>query len=575
MPSVEVIPTRRHADDRDPRRRAGSEEQVDDRLRDVLRLALRGVGVHPEPRSRVDLDDRAPRLADGDGDVGADEVDAGDVEPDHARRHLGDLDVVGMGLLGPVDRRSPGRHVPGQRELDGRPGRRHRLHLEALLADELDGRLGDGDLGEDLLVTDAAARIRVRDLHQLAHRVRAVAGHGGRDALGDRRDLPADDEAAIVAAVDVRLDDDLARPRLAPGVRECAPNIVLRAEIEMDAPAVVAVERLDDARVAELPGGADGCVLVVDDLRARDGQAGRVEQPVREVLVARDVDRDAGRPRCHRRADPLLVDALAELDERVAVETDERDVARGGLVDDRLGGRSERLPLGEPDQPLELDAEVEGMGGVLRGDEVVDEADRELAGLQADGLLAELVDDVVPALLARAAGLAVAGVRAGEVLELEGDVLGDVARPRAVAEPGEESAAPVERAGVVLERGHEGDEAVHEARDRVRRERLEGAEVDQHPDDRRPRPVVRPAEHARLEDAERRLGGGAPTGGAVGRGAGSRALRAWARSAGGDRRRDGTVGIDLRCASLLGQRGCLHPLVGVSSMRVPLPPGVP
>ena len=73
MPSVEVIPTRRPislrmwaiirtvvvlpfvpvtADDRDARRAARREERVDDRLRDVLRLALGRVGVHPEARAR-------------------------------------------------------------------------------------------------------------------------------------------------------------------------------------------------------------------------------------------------------------------------------------------------------------------------------------------------------------------------------------------------------------------------------------------------------------------------------------------------------------------------------------------
>ena len=51
------------------------------------------------------------------------------------------------------------------------------------------------------------------------------------------------------------------------------------------------------------------------------------------------------------------------------------------------------------------------------------------------------------------------GRRAGEVLELERDVLGDVAGPGAVLEPGDEPAAPAEGAGVVLEAGQGLDEA--------------------------------------------------------------------------------------------------------------------
>ena len=110
-----------HRDDRDAGRRAGREQQVDDRLGDVLRLALGRVGVHPEAGRRVDLDDAAAGLAHRLGDVGADEVDAGDVEADDARRRLRDLDVVGVGLDRPVDGRAAGRHVAGERELDQAP----------------------------------------------------------------------------------------------------------------------------------------------------------------------------------------------------------------------------------------------------------------------------------------------------------------------------------------------------------------------------------------------------------------------------------------------------------------------
>ena len=50
------------------------------------------------------------------------------------------------------------------------------------------------------------------------------------------------------------------------------------------------------------------------------------------------------------------MDALAELDEAEAVEPDVRDVAAGGLVEERLGAGAEREPLGEEDEPLELGA---------------------------------------------------------------------------------------------------------------------------------------------------------------------------------------------------------------------------
>ena len=248
----------------------------------------------------------------------------------------------------------------------------------------------------------------------------------------------------------------------------------------------------------------DRLLLGLDHLGARHGQAGRVEQLVRQVLVRGDVDADRRRLRGHRRADPLLVDAVAELDQRVAVEADERDVAADRLVDERLRGRAERAALGHPDERLELGREVEEDRGVVRCDQVVDQPDGHDAGLEPDHLLAVLEDAVVLPVRAGRAGLAVADVGAGEVLELERDVLGDVARPRPLAEPRDEAAAAAERAGVVLERRDQGDQGVGEVRQQVRGVLLEHAEVDQHADDRLARPVVRPAQHPGLEDAQRR-----------------------------------------------------------------------
>ena len=296
--------------------------------------------------------------------------------------------------------------LPVRASLTRVPFGRPIVEPEALGADELLGGLVELDPGQDLLVADAAARVLVGDVDELADGVLAVADDARRDALGDRGDLAADDEAAVVVAGDVALDDEVAGAALGEGARgtPCGrpPPI---AEVEVDAAAVVAVERLDDARVADArarrrpPRPRSG--------RPRCAGTGRpAESSSRFVRLLSDAmsTRDAGRPRGHRRPDPLLVDALAELDERVAVEPDVRDVAAGGLVEDRLGRRPERLPLGEQDEPLELGHEVDRDRRVVRGDEVVDEGDGDLAGLDPDVLLAVLVDHVVAAVLAGARG---------------------------------------------------------------------------------------------------------------------------------------------------------------------------
>ena len=310
--------------------------------------------------------------------------------------------------------------------------------------------------------------------------------------------------------VDVALDHDHARAALPQGAREGGSHGLLGAQVEMDAPPVVAVERLEDAGEADPLRRGDRRVLRLDDVGAGHRETGRVEQPIGQALVRRHVDADGRGLGRHRRPDALLVDPVAELDERVAVQADERDVAAHRFVDERLRRRPEGLALGQPDQILELGREVEEEIGVVRRHEVVDQRRRHPARLQADGLLAVLVDAVVLAPRAGGAGLAVADVGSGEVLELERDVLGDVAGPGAVTQAGDEPAAPAEGAGVVLERRQERDERVGEARDLVGREVLQDPEIDQQADDRLARPVVGTAQDAGLEDAQRgqRLGRG-------------------------------------------------------------------
>ena len=114
-------------------------------------------------------------------------------------------------------------------------------------------------------------------------------------------------------------------------------NRIVAAQVEMDAPAVVTVERLDDARESDPAGRLDGRLFGGDDGALRHRQPGGIEEPVRQALVARDVDADRRGDRRHGRPDPLLMNAQPELNEAMPIEPDVGDVAAGRLVEDRLG----------------------------------------------------------------------------------------------------------------------------------------------------------------------------------------------------------------------------------------------
>src|SRR5262249_12634707 len=147
--------------------------------------------------------------------------------------------------------------------------------------------------------------------------------------------------------------------------------------------------------------------------------------------------------------DPLLVDALTELHQRVLVQPDPRDVSAFGLVDDGLGRRPERGALRTQDERLELAFPVEVRVGLHQ---VIDEAYGELRRGDADALVDVAVDHVVATLLALDhAGLAAPDVVTDGLLEREGDVFGDVAGPRAFVEPFDEAALAATGAGVLAQ----------------------------------------------------------------------------------------------------------------------------
>ena len=136
-------------------------------------------------------------------------------------------------------------------------------------------------------------------------------------------------------------------------------------------------------------------------------------------------------------------------------------------------------------------------------DEVVEEAHGELAGGDADVFLGVGVDDVVDAALAGAARLAAGDLGAGQVLQLQGDVLDDVPHPGAFAHALQEPARLADGAVVLVETGQQLGEVLVEAGDLVGRPLLQLADVDLQQDGRHAGPDVGPAEDGGIADLQR------------------------------------------------------------------------
>ena len=194
---------------------------------------------------------------------------------------------------------------------------------------------------------------------------------------------------------------------------------------------------------------------------------------------------------------------MAELDERAAgIEAQHGDAAPLRLGDDGAGGGTVGQALGDADDLLfQFAHEVELRLRVV--DEVVEEAHGQRAGGDADVFLGVGVDDVVDAALAGAARLAAGDLGAGQVLQLEGDVLDDVPHPGAFAHALQEAARLADGAVVLVEAGQQLGEVLVEAGDLVGRPLLQLADVDFEQDGRHAGPDIGAPEDSGVADLQR------------------------------------------------------------------------
>ncbi|MFN8591966.1 MAG: hypothetical protein U0031_10955, partial [Thermomicrobiales bacterium] len=461
------------------------------------------MGVHAEAGTGVDLDDRAALLAHRARDVRGDEVDAGDIEPDHHRRLPRDFDVVGVNVVGAVDRGAAGAHVPGQFELNEASFLRNIVLGEMLAREDLDRLVVDRDASEDLFVPDAAAGILVGDVDQLADGVLAVTHDVRGHPFRDRDHLVVDDQDAVVLAGDEGFDHHLPAAALPFRDRESLAHGRFVGEIDHHAAAMIAVERLEHHRIAQAAGGVDGIVRGAHHHRPRHRNADLLQQAVGQFLVAGDIDGDIGGLAGDRRPDPFLVGAVPELDQRAAgIEPQHRNAPPLRLGHDGARGRAVGEALGDADDLVfQLGDEIEVRFGAV--DEVIDQPYRELTGGDPDVLLGVGVDDVVETALARAAGLAAGDFGSGQVLQFEGDVLQDVAHPRPLAHPLQEAARLADGAGMLVQPWQQFGEMLVEAGNLVGRPVLEFADIDLEQDGGHPCPDVRAPENGGVANFER------------------------------------------------------------------------
>jgi hypothetical protein len=182
--------------------------------------------------------------------------------------------------------------------------------------------------------------------------------------------------------------------------------------------------------------------------------------------------------------------------------------------------------VGQPDEGVAFLIEVpvrrqDAVGAQLVRQETVQQGEREVSGLSPYFLLTILVDDAVLARLARGARLAEGDLGPGDVLQLDGAMLQDVAEPRALilSKATHEATGLAVGTTVLVKPGQRREEPFDEPFTEPRgRPRFQLAEIDDHPDDAEVSVKTRAQVDAGLpylHDSYTSLSG--PSGGAVAR----------------------------------------------------------
>ncbi len=160
---------------------------------------------------------------------------------------------------------------------------------------------------------------------------------------------------------------------------------------------------------------------------------------------------------------------MAELHQRLVVQTQPRNAAGFRGTDQRRGRRAQRAPLREADELVTRLRPAPAFGhAVLRADRLrqqrAKQTQAELAGRDAFVALCVLVDDRVHARCAGTARLAEGDALAGDVLQFDCHVLEHVAQPGAfvLAHAAEEATRFTIRAAVFSQAGERGRKPVDE-----------------------------------------------------------------------------------------------------------------
>ena len=410
----------------------------------MLRQAFGRLQVHQQAGAGVDLDHGAALALQRLRDVERDHVDAGNVQADGARRQ-----TDGMGHLGVDLGRAVDRDIAVALYQHPAPGFRNAVGLQVLAFQVLahDRVFVDVDAVQRKVFGQATARVGV-DLavDQLQHAVLAVADDPGRFATRCRDDLATHHQQAVFVTRNRALNQHFRA--FGVGQREGGREMLLTAQVQRHATAVVAIRGLDHHRQADVLRRFPGFLGRTHGPAFGHRHAAGAQQGLGQVLVAGNAGSNGVGAVGLRGPDAALACPMAQLHQVAVVQPDMRNAPVGGGGDDGGGRRAEV-------------AVVDGVAHALYGGGHVKRLvaqrghQQRMAFAQCAAchlLVAGAEHHAVDAGLGGAAGLAKAGRHAGQVQQLDHHMLQHMAAPGALIQALQEATRLADTALVFTQR---------------------------------------------------------------------------------------------------------------------------
>ena len=299
--------------------------------------------MHAKAGGRVDFANAAADLLVAFSDVGAEEIHATHVEADRRDRAYRHVAIVGVNHVSHVGGGAAGGQVGGGSQHHHLPFGRNRVGRHAHPREHHVGLLVEHDAGHDFFMADAAARILVDVVHQLANGQSAVADHMPGRAAGGGDEFAVHHQQPMVVAGQVGFHDH--RRRVFGGRGETVADFLLAGQVNRNATAVIAVVGFGDHRITQALGGGHRAIGGTDQLLPRHRQSTRGENPVGLFLVPGQFHGDVTGAAGDRRLDALLPLAVTQLDQRLIVHAQPRDAALFRRAHQRCGRGPEGAAL--------------------------------------------------------------------------------------------------------------------------------------------------------------------------------------------------------------------------------------